>query len=77
MNDDKLIVWTVYDLGMPPYPNNYIAWKFSVANGKVTRTEEHMIAPHLEMIQRELQRRGLVKLMPTKEDDPSIIETWL
>lgn len=77
MNEKELSIWTIYQKGLPPYPNNFVAKRFSIVDGTVRMTDDHMVAPRLEMIQQQLQRRGLVKLMPRKEDDPTILETWL
>ena len=67
-----LPIWVVYD-HPKDFPNNYVArlWIGEKLTGDM------MIAPDIDMLRDELERRGLVKLMPQEGDDPVILETWL
>ena len=65
-------VWVIYNRP-PDFPNNYVArlWVDEQL------TSEMMICPRLEMIEDQLRRMGLAKLMPMDGDDPKIVCTYI
>ncbi len=70
---DGVPIWVVYDHPRD-YPNNYVARLWL----NESPTTMHMISPDLELLRREINRRGAtVKLMPLPGDDPVILETWM
>ena len=40
-------------------------------------SDEIIVSRKLNPLRRQLEERGLVKLMPMEGDDPVIVETWL
>jgi hypothetical protein len=72
-NKNGLSIWVIYKHPRD-YPDKYIArlWRNDQATSSV------MIADDIERLRDVLQfEMGLVKLMPTPQDDPVIIESWL
>ncbi len=74
---EGLRMWTVYQPGLPPYPLNYQAWEVEVTEAGAARTGEHMLAPGLDLIRGEMERRGLSCIARSDDDDPTIVESWL
>lgn len=71
-----LSIWTVYD-HPGDYPGHYVARRFVTdANGS-TATSEVMISTNLNEIRTTLESKGLVRLLRSAEDDPTIMEVWL
>ncbi len=73
-------IWTVYRGTFPQiqYRPGYQARRFDIVSGKepidsgVTYT-----CVDLDPLREPLESRGLVKLMRSEQDDPSIIESWI
>lgn len=68
-----LTIWVVYDHPLD-YPDKFVAraWIGEEPTASI------MIADDIEKLRDVLQlEMGLVKLMPSPEDDPKILETWL
>lgn len=71
-----LSIWTVYDRPKD-CPDAFIARRSEAGGGKVVMTDETIVSKNLDFIRRQMQRRGLVKLMRAPADDPKIVEVWL
>jgi len=65
-------IWVVYD-HPKDYPDHYIARRWDGIIG----TDDILKDAKLEVIQQELELKGLVKLMPNEGDDPRILECWI
>ncbi len=74
--EDVLPIWTVYDKPKD-YPNSFVARKWVVSHGNLTRTEDIVMSHDLELVRDTMQDMGLVKIMRNEDDDPKIVECWL
>lgn len=75
---DDLVMWTVTD-HPSDYPNCYVARKTLVRSGVADpiMTNDIVLSPDLEGLERMLANQGMVKLMRAPEDDPVIVGVWL
>lgn len=75
---DQLPMWVVYD-HPKDFPRNYVArrWEWNDVAQDYFATPELMVAPDVDMIRTELQKRGLVRLERHEDDGPKIMETWV
>ena len=73
---DELAVWTVYKKPKDR-PENFIARKFLTEAGRAVATSEVITADDLEVLQIQLERKGLTRLPRDWNDDPAIVEVWL
>lgn len=67
-----LSIWVVYDHPRD-WPRFYVARRYE----GVRPTDRVIMDVSIERLRRQLQKLGLVKLMPDPSDDPVIMETWL
>jgi len=70
-----LEMWVIYD-GPLDYPESFVARLWLIEAGKVTMTDNVMLAPTLDAIRKALPM-GLVNVGRFDGDDPKIMETWL
>lgn len=68
-----LSIWVIYDSPADAPPGMFVARRFE----NDQPTTEALASNNIEALRDEMQRRGLVKLMPSPSDDPVIVETWL
>jgi len=65
-------MWTVYD-HPKDYPNAYVA---RLWNGTVPASDV-ILCTDIDELRGILQKKGFVKLMRQKGDDPVIMEVWI
>ena len=76
MSDDrKLDCWTVYD-HPSDYPNDWVARKFVVEAGVVSRTDDVLTSRALRRLHKKLPA-GLHRLNRHPQDDPKIVEVLI
>ncbi len=70
-------MWTIYD--RPPGLHFFTAIRFDFSEDGTDAwpTDDMFVGTDLDEIRKEMERRGLAKLMPAPEADPRIIELWL
>ena len=68
----ELEIWVV-TANPKDYPGCFVARKWV---GK-RPSDEFIVTAKLNPLRRQLEERGLVKLMRMEGDDPVIVETWL
>jgi hypothetical protein len=75
---DPISIWTIYDRP-EDFPMNCIARRFEIVDGKVTATNQVIVASSLAAIRLFLVRYyGELHCVPrTDEDMTSVVETWI
>ena len=73
---DALWMWVIYD-HPTDFPDVFVARRHICYGPDAGPTQDVMVAPVLDMIRAEMERRGLTMLARFPNDDPSIVETWL
>jgi hypothetical protein len=72
---ERLPMWVIYD-HPPGYPLFYVGVKW-LTLPQPHATNDIIFANTLDDLRNTLERKGLVCLTRSPEDDPKIIETWL
>ena len=73
---NELEIWTIYDKPKD-YPNNFVARKEIISEGKRRWADEFMVSNKLENIQDYMKRQFLFRIPRNEDDDPKIVECWL
>lgn len=73
---EPMYQWAVYKYPKD-FPGEFIARKWAIEGENYYPTTEYIRSGDLSVIQNTLTRKGLVKLMPSVNDDPVILEVWL
>ena len=75
-----LSVWTIYDSPKHrPARHRYVARRFEIqrGNGEPVATDETISSPYLDVLRRDLEKRGHVRLASAERDGPHIMENWV
>lgn len=75
-DDSLLSMWTVYDHPRD-YPEGYIARRWDIGKNTSLPTADVIRAKNLRTIRDKMTNMGLVKLMRSDGDDPTIVESWI
>lgn len=65
-------IWVIYN-HPKDHPNYYVARRWD----GMKATDDILKNKSLVKIRRDMESRGLVKLMRNDDDDPCIIESWI
>lgn len=69
-------IWTVYDHPRDR-PDAFVARRWEITPGQAQPTDDVLVSADLETIRQQLATWGFVAMLPSPEDDPAILETWL
>lgn len=67
---------TIYQNTTKDYPGKYVARLFNIKPGEVLYTRYIMLADTLQKIRKEIPP-NMTMMLPYKNDDPVVLETWL
>ena len=67
---------TIYKNTTKDYPGKYVARLFDIKPGEILYTRYIMLSDNLEKIRSEIPP-NMIMMLPQKNDDPVVLETWL
>jgi hypothetical protein len=73
---NELVMWTIYD-HPTDIPDSFVARKSLVGAGTIVHTAEHLTAPDLDQLRKNMCDRQLYCIPRYPGDDPNIVEVWI
>lgn len=73
---DGVNAFVIYDRPID-YPQTYVVRRWVLAGGECVPTDDHWLAPTLEVARGYVPSSATVHLPRTEGDMPAIVETWV
>jgi hypothetical protein len=77
--DNVLRMWTLYE-NPRDFPGMFVLREWAVTgnpDGEPRPLPGVFVAPRLEPLRAEMERRGLFRMPRNPDDEPQIVETWI